>query len=311
MIPARHPLARDLIRPAVALDAYSTVEQAARVLGGQTCFLRRDEHWLDVRATDLVGAPHTRRIIESPLRRVLPLASIDPVEDLSFADDESRPVLDETGHLIGGVNRGALLSYRAAVDELIELRWSVRTVAHDLGNVLTCATVALDEGDTAACESAFTQIATLTRRLGQSLQPEAVPEPLALARFLSHAAHDLSTLTGLRVHASPTTERVAAPPGRLQRVLLNLCLNAAAAGATWVRFAATREDAGVLLAVRDDGPGFAPAVAARAFEPGFSTSNGSGLGLPSIRGLVQQLGGTVTIAESPAGACIEIRLPSA
>ena len=65
-----------------------------------------------------------------------------------------------------------------------------------------------------------------------------------------------------------------------------------------------------IIEVADNGPGFTPEVAARAFEPFFSAKEGgTGLGLASVHRIAQNHGGTVHLSNAPgSGALIEIRL---
>jgi signal transduction histidine kinase len=132
-----------------------------------------------------------------------------------------------------------------------------------------------------------------------------------LAEFLPAVATRLARLTGLGVVAEPCDATIAAQPGRLQRILLNLCVNAVNVGARHVRLTGEVDDGTLRLRACDDGPGFTPEIAARAFEPGFSTSGGTGLGLPTVRRLVTQLGGTVAAIPDEPGGCVEVRLPLA
>ncbi len=66
------------------------------------------------------------------------------------------------------------------------------------------------------------------------------------------------------------------------------------------------------IEVRDRGPGL-QIDAERAFEPYVTTrANGTGLGLPSIRGLIRANGGDVTLAPRDGGGCVAtILLPAA
>ena len=107
---------------------------------------------------------------------------------------------------------------------------------------------------------------------------------------------------------------------RFQRVLSNLIANAAQAiqsaeigpASRRVTISTAVGDA-VTLRVTDTGPGIAPDILPKVFEPLFSTKSfGTGLGLPTVRQIVQQHGGTVRIDSSHGhGTCVEVALPLA
>lgn len=109
----------------------------------------------------------------------------------------------------------------------------------------------------------------------------------------------------------------------IQRILINLVNNAAAAGASVVRITlAAADSTTVTLDVADDGPGFTPEILPRAFErfaradkvrSRSAPGRGTGLGLAIVAALVQRHGGTVTASnDSPlGGARISVRLPRA
>ena len=110
---------------------------------------------------------------------------------------------------------------------------------------------------------------------------------------------------------------VLADESRLVQVILNLLLNAADAigGEGHVRVSIAQspgDPAQVDLCVSDDGPGIAPALLARVFEPFVSTKargEGTGLGLAISRSIVTSLGGTLTVSSPPdRGATFTVRL---
>jgi len=71
----------------------------------------------------------------------------------------------------------------------------------------------------------------------------------------------------------------------------------------------------VVLEVTDNGTGMLPETLVRAFEPLYTTKppgQGTGLGLKSVRRLVQRAGGTIGLDSRPGrGTKVTIRLPSA
>ena len=106
---------------------------------------------------------------------------------------------------------------------------------------------------------------------------------------------------------------VLADADQVRQVLLNLLTNALAACAEGGRVAvrvSTADDAG-RIEVEDDGGGMSAEAARRAFEPLFTTrEGGAGLGLPVVRSIVEEHGGTVTFQTSSRGTTFRVDLPS-
>lgn len=111
---------------------------------------------------------------------------------------------------------------------------------------------------------------------------------------------------------------VPADPDRIRRVVINLIENAAQALADTAPdqdkriLVRTAIGAGeLLLTIQDTGPGIAPENLTRIFEPLFSTKSfGTGLGLPTVKQIVNQHGGTIAIdSELGRGTCVTVRLP--
>jgi signal transduction histidine kinase len=103
-------------------------------------------------------------------------------------------------------------------------------------------------------------------------------------------------------------------PERMRRVLINLLDNAAQAMAEGTERKITVTTAligdGVELAVTDTGGGIPADVLPKVFEPLFSTKSfGTGLGLPMVKQIVEQHGGTITItSEAGKGTRVTLRL---
>ncbi len=109
---------------------------------------------------------------------------------------------------------------------------------------------------------------------------------------------------------------VQGDPEHLRLAFENLVRNAREAGAGRVSVGARLLPAGegVLVTVRDDGPGIPPELKPRLLHSlvTSSKSDGHGFGLYLSRRLVELLGGALQLAEtSGPGACFELRLPGA
>ena len=105
---------------------------------------------------------------------------------------------------------------------------------------------------------------------------------------------------------------------QLQQVILNLVINAIEAMSSTSEaprelLISTRktDSEGVLVAVGDSGPGIAPEVAERLFDPFYTTKpNGLGIGLSICRSIIEAHQGRLwTAANVPKGAVFQFTLP--
>ncbi|HET7189154.1 MAG TPA: PAS domain S-box protein [Gemmatimonadaceae bacterium] len=213
-------------------------------------------------------------------------------------------------------------------------------VAHDFNNILAAIMgfaellmqdLADDEPRRSDVEEILKSArlgAGLTRQLlafsrKQVLQPsaldlnEVVSDIATMLRPLLVASMQLVTNT------SEQPVRVVVDRSQLEQVLLNLALNARDAmpqgGMLTVAVGMTKASAGIpsraTLTVSDTGVGMEPQVAARAFEPFYTTKptgEGTGLGLATVHGIVSQSGGSIRIDTAPhRGTTFHISLPLA
>jgi len=103
------------------------------------------------------------------------------------------------------------------------------------------------------------------------------------------------------VHEIDPDFRLSGDAAQWERVLVNLFLNSAQAGAKNIRIRAR----GVEIVVSDDGPGISPELLPKIFHPRVSTKSIiSGLGLYVVQSIVEQNGGSVSAANGPAGGAI-------
>ncbi|HVP30193.1 MAG TPA: PAS domain S-box protein [Myxococcota bacterium] len=219
-------------------------------------------------------------------------------------------------------------------------------VAHDFNNLLTAiqgyGTHLLErlERDDPRREEvseilrAGERATDLTRQLlAFSRRQDLAPEIVDLNALVSEVERLLRRLIGEHIELATDLgeERlcVRADPGQLQQVLVNLAVNARDAmpegGRLTIETRPLRIDASsgtatpvgqgdwVRLSVTDTGFGMDEATLARVFEPFFTTKEpgrGTGLGLASVYGTVQQSGGQVEVSSRPGiGSTFTIYLP--
>jgi two-component system, cell cycle sensor histidine kinase and response regulator CckA len=135
----------------------------------------------------------------------------------------------------------------------------------------------------------------------------------------------------VQMNADPDLAKVKTDPSQIEQVILNLAVNArdamGAQGVLKIQFhnvhisedearrnAELRAGAFVKLVVSDTGHGMTPEILEKIFEPFFTTKplgKGTGLGLPTVYGIVNQSGGFIRVESTPGkGTNFEVHLPS-
>ena len=134
----------------------------------------------------------------------------------------------------------------------------------------------------------------------------AVQASLPLLRKLLKSSVTLSTdLQAAAIHADPM---------QVEQVLMNLVVNAndAMPQGGSLKLSCSVEEPWARLEVADDGVGMDEEALSRLFEPFFSTKGekGTGLGLATVDGIVQQLGGRIDVLSALSqGSRFILRLP--
>jgi two-component system cell cycle sensor histidine kinase/response regulator CckA len=221
-------------------------------------------------------------------------------------------------------------------------------VAHDFNNLLTVITgyaAFLEEDlsgtvhvpDIVQIRSAVERGARLTGQLlAFSRRKPSNPEPFDVEVAVGGVLELTHRVLGEGVEVIRTTPsaplRVRMDPGAFEQALMNLILNARDAmggqGRLLVEVSRCALDAdqvavrGVALppgdyarvSITDNGPGMTAEILDQVFDPFFTTkqdSGGTGLGLASAYGLVQQANGTLTAYSEPGmGATFRVYLPA-
>ncbi|MBR9988467.1 MAG: PAS domain S-box protein [Gemmatimonadetes bacterium] len=156
---------------------------------------------------------------------------------------------------------------------------------------------------------AATELGSVIRELQQMLR-RLIPEEIPLSTEIADDAW------------------VFADPGQIEQVVVNLVVNARdAAPRTGITIVVDLVDIpdddpdatgvapgpNVRLTIADDGTGIDPEILPHIFEPFFTTKDmgqGTGLGLATVYGIVQDAGGQIVVASSPeAGTTMRVYLP--
>lgn len=220
-------------------------------------------------------------------------------------------------------------------------------IAHDFNNLLTAiggfATLALEElpagsspaADVEEIEVTVGKARGLTRRLLDFSRQQVVEAELLDLNQVIRGMEGLvrRLIAGditLTLDLDPELGMTFGDRTQIEQVLVNLLVNARDAvssggrillrtdswDAPWEEFerrGLSWTDGYLRLSVIDNGVGMAPEVAARAFEPFFSTKapgKGTGFGLSTVHSIVRQLGGAVEVETAPGeGAAFHVLLP--
>jgi two-component system, cell cycle sensor histidine kinase and response regulator CckA len=221
-------------------------------------------------------------------------------------------------------------------------------VAHDFNNLLTAIIGFTDliieridpldavAEDVREIRKAADQAAALTRQLlAFSRRQFLEPRVIDLNEVVTGLIRMLPRLIGEHIETStrlaPHLGRVWADQSQMDQILVNLVLNARdampAGGRLTIETANVSLDEEVLradglnvkpgryamLAITDTGIGMDDSVRARAFEPFFTTKphgKGTGLGLATVYGIVDQSGGAIVLDSAPGrGTAVRIYFP--
>jgi signal transduction histidine kinase len=302
-------LAHEINNPAAAtVRAADALDTACQTLLSSLGRLAQGE----ISAQQFTALDALRREIEPPAVVSDPLALADHQEALSswltshgIADVWIAPPLAAAGADLGWCERAAAVLPGPALEPGLE--WVASTLS-------AAALLAEIKESSRRISELVAAIRSYSQMDRASMQQLNVTD--GLESTLVMLGHKLrGGVTVIRDYSADVPP-IEAYPGELNQVWTNLIDNAidAMGGTGTLRLATRAEGNEVVIEVGDTGPGMPPQVAARAFEPFYTTKDvgkGSGLGLDIARRIVvERHHGTITIDSQPGETVLHVRIPT-
>ncbi|OYT90642.1 MAG: hypothetical protein CFE43_17265 [Burkholderiales bacterium PBB3] len=294
--------------------------------------LARADLWLDYGVRLFViafGAWLGARWLSLPMRR---LSSAAQGLAQSFGGAAAAPSLDEQRGTVEVRDAAAVFNHMALrLQQQFDARGlHMAAVSHDLRTPLTRLRMRIAHiPDASQQQAAAADIHEMDELIGDTLavlreqNDGSGARPVDVAAFLQALVDDLADQGNAVTLAPPLPMRVLAHPVALRRVLGNLLGNALRHGGS-AEVSAERTGQRLQIWVDDRGPGIAPELLTRAFEPWVRLADpvagaapqaakpslaGHGLGLAIARDLAQRDGGSVSLHNRPGGglrACLDL-----
>lgn len=316
-----------------AEDVLGLSVEELRTLGGWTDQIHPDDRDAFNAEIERVLKSHEPFNLEYRMRRAD--GTYIPVHDRGYFVDAPEGKVRMIGLVADLSDRKSLEAQLQQAQKMDSLGRLAGGIAHDFNNWLTAiighTRIARDAAGKPEVIASLDQIlsasesaAGLTRQLVAFARKQVFdPRVCRPAEIIEHARALLDRLIGenitLEVRAATDLWNVRLDPAQIHQVLVNLAINARDAMPKGGRLSidlsniTIDEDAArlhpnlaagqfVQITVADTGIGIPPDVLPRIFEPFFTTKEqgkGTGLGLPTVMGIVQQSGGHIWVYSEP------------
>jgi len=263
-------------------------------------------------------------------------------------DADFTPLYDQLGSIIGAICILCETTECQRMEHLSKLETVAQLtggVAHDFNNLLTaamgCLELILREGEsqriTSLAETALRSLnrgGQLTQQLlafarRQTLRPVSADLNALLTEIEVLIRRAVGETIDIVIDSAPGLPCCEVDPAQFEAAVMNLVINArdAMPKGGRVRLTIRKVEMGqipahidllsgeyVAFSVEDNGEGMRPEVAARAFEPFYTTKEigkGSGLGLSMVYGFAKQSGGGLHIESAlGTGTSVTLYLPT-
>ena len=205
-------------------------------------------------------------------------------------------------------------------------------LAHEIRNPLASirgtAEILLEEGTSAASKGEFLGIlvkeSDRLNRVVEDFLRMARPDPISkIPCDLNEELGNMIILLSAEARASEVSLQLAPSPlpqftgdgQKLRQAFMNMILNGIQASPVGGRVVIStlfdRESGSIVIRFSDNGTGISPEAIGQIFEPFFTTKgNGTGLGLPITKKIIEGHGGFLEVESEPdSGATFKVLLP--
>jgi len=267
---------------------------------------------------------HTLNLIEAVGPQILPrlLEKVKTLRPALLSSLERSDLEESLGEWLAGRGVKAWDSLTILVEAGVEQDWleqleispeALVHVIHWLGAYLLTQTLARD------IETAAEHISGLVGAIKRYTYMDQTPRQevdihQGLEDTLALFSHAFKQGIRLERNYAPDLPRIEAFGSELNQVWTNLIDNAldAMQGSGTLRIRTAGEQGQILVEISDTGPGIPPEIKDKIFDPFFTTKDvgkGTGLGLDTVRRVVQHHKGSLRLESEPGNTRFQVRLP--